>query len=177
MPTVLIVHGAGSTPEDNWFPWLKAELEAAGFNVLVPQFPNSPADQTLNNWLTEIEKHDIDGETIAIGHSLGAPFILNLLEKKKLKSVYLVAGFIGLLNNEFDKVIHTFSNKEFDWDTIKTNCKSFHIIYSDDDPHVSSNKAIELGAKLDVEPKLIKGAGHFNFTTFEYLYSEIVSGR
>jgi len=177
MPTVLIVHGAGSTPESNWFPWLKDELEADGFEVIVPQFPNTPSDQTLDNWLTEINKYDINEETIAIGHSLGAPFLLSLLEQKKLKTVYLVAGFIGLLKNEFDEVIHTFSNKEFDWNTIKTNCKSFHIIYSDDDPHVSSDKAIELGSKLGIEPKLIKGAGHFNFPTFENLYSEIVSGR
>jgi predicted alpha/beta hydrolase family esterase len=177
MPTVLIVHGAGSTPESNWFPWLKQTLEADGFEVIVPQFPNTPSEQTLNNWLTEIDKYDIHEDTIAVGHSLGAPFLLNLLEKRKLKAVYLVAGFIGLLSNEFDEVIHTFSNKEFDWNTIKTNCKSFHIIYSNDDPHVSAEKSIQLGAKLGIEPRLIKAAGHFNFSTFEYLYSELISGQ
>ena len=175
MPTVFIVHGAGSTPESNWFPWLKKQLEAKGFRVLVPQFPNTPFDQTLDNWLTEIEKYDIDEDTIAVGHSLGVPFLLNLLEQKKLKEVYLVAGFIGLLNNEFDEVIRTFSDREFDWNKIKANCKNFHIIYSDDDPHVSSDKATELGAKLGLEPKLIKDAGHFNFPTFKFLYSEIIS--
>lgn len=75
MPTILIIHGAGSTPEDNWFPWLKQKLEAAGFKAIVPQLPNTPTDQTLNNWLTEIEKYDIDDDMIAVGHSLGAPFL------------------------------------------------------------------------------------------------------
>lgn len=175
MPTILIAHGAGSTPESNWFPWLKKELEANGFKVIVPQFPNTPSDQTLDNWLDEIDKYNINEETIAIGHSLGAPFLLNLLERNKLKTVYLVAGFIGLLNNEFDEVIHTFSNKEFDWNSIKTNCENFHIIYSDNDPHVDTKKATELSVKLGIKPKLIKGAGHFNFPTFEYLHSELVN--
>ncbi len=175
--TILIVHGAGSSPESNWFPWLKDKLEADGFKVIVPQFPNTPAGQLLDNWLNEIDKYDIDEETIAVGHSLGVPFLLSLLEKSKLKAVYLVAGFVGLLSNEFDEVIHTFSDKEFDWASIKGNCNNFNIIYSDDDPNVKPDKALELATKLGNEAKLIKGAGHFNFPTFEYLYSEIISAH
>ena len=41
-----IIHGIYATPEANWFPWLKKELESRGNEVIVPKFP-TPLDQSL----------------------------------------------------------------------------------------------------------------------------------
>ncbi|MBI4415263.1 MAG: serine hydrolase family protein, partial [Candidatus Kerfeldbacteria bacterium] len=38
-PHVIIVHGWGGNPGADWYPWLKKELEHAGFSVLVPAMP------------------------------------------------------------------------------------------------------------------------------------------
>lgn len=179
MENILIVHGSGGRPEESWFPWLSTKLRKDGFSVLIPQFPNTPETQKLSNWNDIMNKHDIGSDTIAIGHSLGAPFILSLLENRKFKEVYLVAGFIGLLNSSFDEVIHTFSNRDFDWNKIRENCKNIHIIYSDNDPYVKPEKAFELGEKLNTKPILIKGAEHFNgesnYFEFEELYQMITT--
>ncbi|PIN68395.1 hydrolase, partial [Candidatus Woesearchaeota archaeon CG11_big_fil_rev_8_21_14_0_20_57_5] len=36
MKTVFIFHGTEGYPEENWFSWLKQELERIGYQVVVP---------------------------------------------------------------------------------------------------------------------------------------------
>ena len=43
---IFIFHGTGGYPKENWFPWLKQQLEIKGFNVTVPQFP-TPEGQSV----------------------------------------------------------------------------------------------------------------------------------
>ena len=110
---------------------------------------------------------NLDENTILVGHSLGSAFILNILEKidNKVKACFFVSGFIGLLNNEFDKINKTFIDKKFNWDKIKNNCRNFFIYHSDNDPYVSLEKAKELSNILNGKLKIIKKAGHFNEET------------
>ncbi len=173
----IIIHGSGGNPEECWFPWLKQKLEEDGFEAIVPAFPSDEKNQKLENWIKKMKEYSFDDETIIVGHSLGCPFILNLLEQKKFKNVYLVAGFVGLLNNQFDEVIKTFSDKTFDWEKINKNYEKIAIIYSDDDPYVKPEKALELGENLNTLPTLIKNAGHFNsesnYYEFPYLLEQI----
>lgn len=177
MKNILIIHGAGGHPKENWFPWLKEKLEKEGFTVTVPQFPNRPEAQTVENWMKVLEDYNIDWRTIAIGHSLGCPFLLSVLEKAHLASAYFVAGFTGLLNNEFDSQIRDISNRDFDWPSIRSNCSNFQIFYSNNDPYVKPEKAYELGKNLNTETILIEEAGHFNsssgYNQFELLLEMI----
>jgi len=177
MKTAFIIHGAYGHPEENWFPWLKEELEKEEYKVIIPKFP-TPENQSLDNWLKVFDKYkeEIDNNTIFIGHSLGPAFILTILENIniQIKACFFVSGFIGSLNNpQFDNLNSTFVDKEFDWDKIKTNCKSFYVFHSDNDPYVPIKKAEELTTKLSVETKIIKNAGHFNkkagYTKFDML--------
>lgn len=39
MNNVFIFHGTEGYPEENWFPWMKRELEQNGCSAFVPQFP------------------------------------------------------------------------------------------------------------------------------------------
>ncbi len=161
MTKILIVHGVGGYPEENWFLWLKKELENRSDQVLVPQFP-TPEGQTLSNWLKVLEKYKIDKDTIVVGHSLGVPFLLNVIEKQQVKAAFLVAGFVGKAGNKFDDSMKTFAQRDFDWQKIKKNCKRFYVFHSDNDPYISLDKAKEVAEKLGVKIILIKGAGHFN---------------
>ena len=166
MSNIFLIHGSHGHPKNNWFPWLKAELKKLGHTVFIPHFP-TPKNQTLDHWLKVFKKYEkhIDKNTIFIGHSLGAPFILNLFEKikKPVKSTFLVAGFTGLLKSKkFDPLIKTFSDRKFNWQKLKQKSQKFHVFHSNNDPYVPLAKGRQLAKNLKAKLTLIKNAGHFN---------------
>ena len=175
-----IIHGIEGHSKENWFPWLKKELEENGIKTIVPDFPNS-SNPKLNEWLDFFKKYEteINEETILIGHSLGVAFVLNFLEEinKKIKAAFLVAGFRGKVNNEFEEKMETFIHKDFKWDKIKNKCKKFFIYSSDNDPYVGLEKGKELTKNLDSELIVVKNAKHFNtaagYSEFKLLFEEI----
>ncbi|MBI2550943.1 alpha/beta hydrolase [Candidatus Uhrbacteria bacterium] len=175
---VLIIHGADGNPEENWFAWLKTELEKLGCTVFVPQMPIDE-NQTLQGWLKAFQFYEerLNENTILVGHSLGAAFLLRLLEKKKAKAAFLIAGMHCLPNNQFDSIIKSFVNGGFDWPAIKSNCVEFQILQGDDDPYIDKKIAFDLATKLDTHTEFINGAGHFNeasgYTKFPLLLEKI----
>jgi len=181
MTKVIIIHGAYGSPEENWFPWLKVELEKLNCNVFLPKFP-TPNNQSLETWLKLFEEYKqyVDEDTIFIGHSLGPAFILNILENlnKQIKAAFFVSGWIGLLDNPyFDNINKTIVDKEFNWQKIQQNCKKFFVFHSDNDPYVPLEKSKELAEQLNTEIILVNNAGHFNsesgYFKFELLLETI----
>lgn len=181
MNNIFIIHGAYGNPEENWFPWLKSELEKLNCNVFVPKFP-TPENQSLENWKEVFEEYKqyIDENTIVVWHSLAPAFLLDLLENidRPIKSAFFVSGFIGLLwNPDFDEINKSFVYRNFDWETINQNCNKFYIYHSDNDPYVPLQKAWELAHKLNTKVIEIKNAWHFNsaagYDKFELLLDEI----
>ncbi len=181
MANVFIIHGAYGNPEENWFPWLKSELEKLDCKVLVPKFP-TPENQSLQNWLNVFKdyKQYWDRNSIVIGHSLGPAFLLSVLEnlERPIKSAYFIAGFVGLLGNtEFDKLNKTFVTKKFNWAKIKNHCEKFYVINSDNDPYIPLEKGKNLAENLDAELIILKNAGHINkeggYIKFNFLLRKI----
>jgi len=181
MSNFFIIHGAFGNPQENWFPWLKAQLMKENNKVFVPEFP-TPKGQNLESWLKRFEdfEKELNEDSALIGHSIGCAFILNLLENspKQIKAAFLVAGFVGKLGNaKVDEINSTIAEREFDWEKIRQNCRKFVVFQSDNDPYVPLQKGKELAEKLGAEFILVKGAGHFNkkagFTQFKRLFEEI----
>ena len=181
MLNILIIHGAYGYPGENWFPWLKKELKDLGYNVLVPRFP-TPENQTLESWMrvfSDYRKY-LNEDSIVIGHSLGPAFLLNVLENLdiKIRAAFFVSGFTGLLNNpEFDEINKSFTDKSFDWNKIKNNCRRFHVFHGDDDPYVPLEKAREFAKNLNTNLNVIRNGGHLNeksgYLRFDLLLEEI----
>jgi hypothetical protein len=181
MAEVFIIHGSYGSPEENWFPWLKAELEKADCWVHIPRFP-TPEKQSIETWMKAFGKYErfVNESTVFVGHSAGAAFILSYLEKLKqpVKAAFFVAGFTGKLGiAHFDKANSSLADREFVWEAIKRNCGQFHVYASDNDPYVPLAKGKELAARLGVPLNLVRRAGHFNrqagYSTFEILLHDI----
>ncbi len=178
MTNVFIIHGICGCPEENWFPWLKKELESSGCDVFVPRFPN-PDHPKLTEWLEFFGKYqdNIKEDSIVVGHSLSVSFLLRILEEHPVKSAFFVAGFTGVMKNEFAEDMKTFTERKFNWENIRKNCKHFEVFHSDNDPYVPVEKGKEIARNLGVELTLVKGAGHFNakagYTEFPLLLERI----
>lgn len=184
MSKIFIIHGTEGYPEENWFPWLKNELENLGHQVFVPQFPSPPVVAAkITEWFEvwkEYEKYP-DENSIIIGHSLGGIFTLRVLEKLQnpIKAAVFVGTPIGIrpiLNYDRDQA---FSGFDFNFQNIKTKAKKFVIYQSEDDPYVSLANGEELAEKLGVTLDFIPNAGHFNtragFTKFDELKEKLLT--
>jgi|SRR3989339_1756848 len=178
-----LIHGAYGNPKENWFPWLKRELEKLSVKVFVPEFP-TPEDQNLDNWMEVFTEYFpcLDENTIMIGHSLGCAFILRILELEEfigpIKASFFVSGFAEFLDDPiFDAINKSFVYKKFGWRKIRKNCKRFFVFHSDNDPYVSLEKSKNLAKNLGVDAMVVKNAGHFNtksdYTKFNVLLDMI----
>lgn len=181
MTNIFIIHGAYGQPEENWFPWLKSELEKLDCRVFVPKFP-TPKNQSLKNWLRVFGdyKQYLNEDSIVIGHSLGPVFLLSIIQelKKPIKAAFFVSGFLDLLGNpDFDNINKSFIEKKFDWQKIKQKCPEFFVFHSDNDPYVSLEKSRKFAKKLEVKVILVKNAGHFNkkagYSKFDLILKKI----
>src|SRR3989344_167239 len=89
---IVLLHGKGGSPEGGPKPWLKKRLEAFGYEVQVPQLPNTddPMDEEQADY---VQKHcTLDEHTAIVGHSFGGVVALRLLERGiKVKRVALVS--------------------------------------------------------------------------------------
>ncbi len=181
MADIFIFHGAYGNPNENWFPWIKKELELLEHQVFIPKFP-TPNNQNIESWWKQFKVFIpyIDQNTIFIGHSVGAAFMLNVLERidKPIKAAYLVAGFIGNLGDpDFDLLNKSFTDRNFNWNKIKQNCPTFYVFNSGNDLYVPIEKAQELVSYLGAEGILVQDAGHFNkqagYTKFPLLLEKV----
>jgi len=180
MKNAFIFHGTGGFPEENWFPWLKNELEQLDYEVHVPQFP-TPDNQTLEAWFNVFKEYEssLSEQTIMIGHSLGGAFLLRVLEKmhQKIMIAGIIAAPIGIppiRNMEGD---HPFIGHPFNWNAIQEHAKHFIIFHSDTDPYVSLKNGQMTAEKLHTQLNFIPNAGHFNkaagYTQFAELHEKI----
>jgi len=165
---IYIIHGWEGSPESNWFPWLRRELEKRGFEVTIPEMPNAD-HPVFSEWLEHMQKvvKNPDQNTFLVGHSLGVIAILKFLEAlapdRKIGGAVLVAGFPEPIGY---KELDSFFASPLKYKKIKQAAGRFAAINSDDDPYVPlrNGEILEekLGAELTIFPKgshLNQGAG------------------
>jgi len=158
MKRAIIVHCWGGTSKYAWYPWAKTKLEEKGYQVVVPDMPNTD-DPQLAEWLPALKEAvgQPDEELILIGHSLGTVAIMRFLEElpesQRINKAILIAGFTDQLGF---KELENFFETRLDFEKIKSKAKNgFIIIQSDNDPFVSEQYGNrlkeELGASLIVK--------------------------
>lgn len=138
MKNAIIIHGILDADEDqasiilpatHWYPWLKESLEERGVKTEVPAMPD-PVDPTYEKWVEVFAKFEITPETILIGHSCGAGFLVRWLSENKITAgkVVLVAPWM-----DPDKELNT-NFFDFEVDTTLINrIDGLSIMYSLDD--------------------------------------------
>lgn len=138
MKNALILHGTEGTPQDNWFPWLKDELQKKGYNVWVPQLPHAekPNIKRYNKFIFGNSDWKFDEDSVLIGHSSGAVTILGILQYLPDDVTVGTCVLVGSFKNNLEwDVLDGLFEEPFDFKKIKSKAKWFIFIHSDDDPY------------------------------------------
>lgn len=172
---VFIVHGWDGCPDENWFPWLKKELIAKGFKVIIPQLPD-PGNPRIYNWVPALSKvvGAPDEQTYFVGHSMGCQTIARYLETLpkniKIGGAVFVAGFFkrltGIENDPGnDETVKHWLETPIDFKRVKSHLPKNITIFSDNDPYVPLDNQDyfrdRFGSRIIIEHKM----GHFNEDT------------
>jgi uncharacterized protein len=175
---VIIVHGAYGHPQENWFGWLHRALHKQHIPCLVPSLP-TPQGQTLENWLYEFDLQTashINSQTILIGHSLGAVFILRWLERcqQRLAGAIFAGAFLSPVGIErFDLINQSFLIDDYDFDKIRSHADKRICYHGKNDPYVNEYEFKLLARYLQAKRILISNGGHLNamagYQTFPHI--------
>lgn len=181
---VLILHGIHGHAGKHWMQWLYDRLSENGFDVMMPDLPNS-TDPSYLDWIPFIQKifskfnHDELSDLIVVGHSMGVPAALEVIQDLSfpIKALYSIAGFYKDYGSELNR--NFMSSLSINIVKAKNNIQNSFVIFGDDDPYVPQDILKELAIGLGVEPIILKKAGHVNSDTgyvkFESLLDEILN--
>jgi predicted alpha/beta hydrolase family esterase len=168
MNRVVIIHGWEGSPDAGWEPWLARVLQDQGFQVSTPAMPDTfhPIVSRWLNALTETVGAP-DEHLYLVGHSLGCITILRYLESLPAHNIIggaiLVAGFAEDLSVPgYAGQLANFFERPLDWERVRSNCKQFIAIHSDNDKWVDAKHLDTFKIKLNAESFLMHIIGHFS---------------
>jgi predicted alpha/beta hydrolase family esterase len=163
----IIFHGTGESPDDQWFPWVKQQMEKAGYTVSVPNLPQmnqQPIAEMVSQVLPTL---DLNEETVLIGHSAGAPFILSILEVsgQKIARALLIAGFYTEIDMGREPVLQP----HYDWQKLAP-LADYYMINSTNDPWKCDDTQGRLAFDKLGGTLIIKQDGHFGSASHQQEY-------
>jgi predicted alpha/beta hydrolase family esterase len=171
MRNAIILHGVPSREEyydpktpsmsnAHWLPWLQGQLLKADITAATPEVPHC-FNADWATWNTEFERFEVTTETILVGHSTGAGFIIKYLSIHPDITVGQVVLVAPWLDPDKELTNGLFDGFQIDPD-IASRTAGVTIFNSDDDQD-SVHKTVEiLRVKIkDVNYKEFHDYGHF----------------
>ncbi len=167
MKRVIIVHRWSGGEADDWRPWLKAELEKSGYEVIVPSMPDRD-EPIIEKWVSHLRKivGTPDADTYFIGHSIGCQTILRYLETINAPAggAVFVAGWFNLTNledEEVKEIAMPWVNTPIDLKKVKSVLPQSTLIISDNDPYDCFEENKKRFGEVVTKTVVVPGAGHF----------------
>lgn len=180
MKRIIIVHRWGGSPDDDWYPWLKRELEAKGYEVNALKMPDTEQPQ-IDSWVSYLKDNSIiEEDTILVGHSIGCQTILRVLESKgnKVKAVILVAPWLeitGLETEEEKEIAQEWTERKINFSKVKERTNKIICIFSDNDPYVPISNMQLFKDNLNALCLIEKNQLHFNGEKYPIILKEVLS--
>jgi predicted alpha/beta hydrolase family esterase len=165
MKNALILHGRPtkeiyyspkfpSSSNFAWIPWLQKQLIINDIKTDTPEIPHS-YEANYQSWKNEFENYSVDENTILIGHSAGAGFLIRWLSERKeitVTKIILVAPGFSLFEGNLDSIDPNLSER----------VKEIIVFVSDNDPGNSLPNTRRLQEKIkNIRVNELKGYGHF----------------
>lgn len=162
-PRIVIIHGnCGGTGQDQWIPWLAAQLERRGYEVATPTMPdNHEAKSSV--WLPYMRDTLAIGEdTIVVGWSSGGVAAMRYAEMHRLWGSVLVGVCHTDLGDELEH-ISGYYDRPWDWSAIRAHQRAIAQFASVDDPCVPVEEARHIHDMLGSEYHEYGDREHFGY--------------
>ena len=182
---VILVHGWEGSSDQDWRPWLKYKLERHGYEVVVPQMPDS-MHPAMMSWVKKLAESvgETDQDVYFVGHSLGCIAILRFLENVRpdlsIRGSILVAGFGEDLHYDgYEGELSSFFSTTLDWDRIKARCLKFVSVHSSNDKWVDISNSELFEKRLGAKKIIMDNMGHFSgsdgLIEVPFIYDELLT--
>lgn len=168
MKTAIILHGMCAREEfeasevgmsqKHWLPWLQMRLAGEGFVTQVPDMP-TPYAPDYSDWLRVLAQFSIDSETMLVGHSLGAGFLVRWLSENEVAvgKVALVAPYLNADDPDLSPGWFDFA---LDRQLVKKTAGVSMFWSSEDDSEILESVK-QLKSIENIELLELPGKGHF----------------
>lgn len=165
---VIIVHGWGGSPTNDWIGWATEAFQAKGYEVITPEMPDTD-NPIIEKWVGHLKAvaGAVDENTYFIGHSIGCQTVMRLLEtaNTRVGGAVFVAGFFNLAKldaNEEEEVAKPWIETPIDYTKVKANLTRSVAVLSDNDPYVPYEETKRnFETRLNSEVVTIHDVGHF----------------
>ena len=172
LKVIFIPGNGGGSPKDNWFPYLKAELEKLRINVVDTEFPDSDLARE-SYWIPFLHHLEADEQTVLVGHSSGAIAAMRFAETHPLLGSVLVGTYHTDLGFPKEKLSGYF-DRPWNWNAIIQNQKWIMQFASVDDPWIPIEEARYVHEKLRTEYHEFTGQGHFGGDYQKLVFPELL---
>lgn len=186
MKNVIIVHGMpdrdeyysseGQTMSNSHFiPWLQKELQVRDIKADAPEMPHA-YQPDYATWSREFERFDVIPETVLVGHSCGAGFLVRWLSEHQNVVVTKVILVAPWLNTESEVVTNMF---DFVIDSSLPKRMSVVVFESANDEDSVQKSVVKLNEALpEATYRVFENHGHFTAgdigPTFPALLEEVI---
>lgn len=173
MRVIFIPGNGGGSPRDNWFPYLKKELEKLQIEVIASEFPDNYLARE-SYWIPFLKNVlKVDERTILVGHSSGAIAAMRIAETDKLLGSVLVGAYHTDLGLSGEKESGYF-DRPWDWPSIVNNQKWVIQFASVNDPWIPIEEARFVRDKLHADYYEFIDQGHFGGDYIKLAFPELL---
>ena len=170
MNNAIILHGCCEKEEffdpkipsqsnQHWFPWIQKQLSMKNIVTQTPEMPE-PYDPVYEKWKMVMDQFSIDLNTLLVGHSCGAGFLLRWAgeTKKHLMKLVLVAPWLDLNRKRGE-----FLDFQIE-PVIGQRTTEMSILFSSKDKVDGVKESVEILSRTFPKAKLydFENAGHFS---------------
>ncbi len=169
-PVALIIHGSPIKPDyqlqmaRHFFPWLRRELQALGYEVIAPDLPkaNAPEYETWKQAVTTaLGKNKLNHSSLVIGVSAGGSFVARYLAEQKLSVANIIFIAPGCIARTDDTERDNALRKFYDFEFVPNIAREMYVVYSTDDQERRISGAKKFIQELNAQPIILTGRGHF----------------
>jgi len=145
----------------HFLPWLQRQLQLNDWEAHTPEVKDAH-DPTYDKWLKELNRYELNSNTVLVGHSCGAGFIVRYLSENphtRVHKVFLVAPWLNTPGaGEYDTDMF-----EFDINPIASDCaKEIHLLLSTDDfDSIQSSSHLVMEGISGIHYHEFSDKGHF----------------